>query len=51
MSATYSYVARDAAGNTITREGLTAEQLRVQRGNLLCAGYWIDVVVSRKAAG
>jgi hypothetical protein len=41
---TYNYVAIDAGGNIITREGLTAEQLRVHKGNLLVAGYRMTVV-------
>lgn len=41
---TYNYVAIDAGGNIITREGLTAEQLRVHKGNLLMAGYKLTIV-------
>lgn len=39
---TFNYKASDSNGNVIAREGLTAEELDMQIGNLVCMGYRID---------
>lgn len=43
---TYGYHAEDAAGNQISRAGLTAQELRMQHGNLVVCGYMVVVYVT-----
>lgn len=40
----YSYSAVDAAENTITHDGITAETLAAHYGNLVVCGYRVNVV-------